>query len=412
MWLRLYAYGLVGSVYLDQFLWFVYLLRLGYSPAAIGVAYAVMQAVRFALDVPSSMLSDRFGQRPLLVLASLLKAVSSVLFLLAAHGFAFVVVGSAVTAMALTLPSGVDLSYVRSLSDRDPHKAGAERLQFRLSRYMGMQALAGLAAGVIGGAIASWSFPLLYQLDAAIGLVAAAIAQALPNLRPPRAPAAFGATRAALWHGLREVAAARPAFWQLALLIIPLWTFSSVGTEYTQALLLRVGLQPFGISLAFAGAGLAAWFGTLASGGVTERRRSAVLRAIVWLYPLSALVRSLAVPGRGGARVAGISGIFVGRLGSGASGVLVNTALLDRAPEDHRATALSAVNTLQMACMLVLFPVLGLVAGREGVAFAFALLAGGLAVVAIGLQFALRRGDGEPLAPRTDRVEPGAEIRR
>lgn len=396
MWLRLYAYGLVGSVYLDQFLWFVYLLRLGYSPAAIGVAYAVMQAVRFGLDVPSSMLSDRFGQRPLLVTASILKAVSSVLYLLAAHGFAYVVAGSAVTAVALTLPSGVDLSYVRSLDERAPDDGPGDRLQYRLSRYMGMQALAGLAAGVLGGAIASVSFPLLYEIDAAIGIIAAALAWSLTNLRPDHGTTEPGVAPAPVWHGLREVAAAGRSFWQLALLIIPLWAFSSVGTEYTQALLLKVGLAPLGISVAFAGAGLAAWLGTLISGRVGERHRSAALRVVIWLYPLSALGRSFAAPGRGGAGLAGISGIVAGRFGSGASSVLVNTALLERAPRDHRATALSAVNTIQMAAMLVLFPALGLVAGRAGVTFVFALLAGGLVLVAVGLQFALRQGGGEP----------------
>ncbi|MDA8346385.1 MAG: hypothetical protein M0Z66_13020 [Thermaerobacter sp.] len=71
--------------------------------------------------------------------------------------------------------------------------------------------------------------------------------------------------------------------------------------------------------------------------------------------------------------------------------MLVDTTLLELAPADHRATALSAVNTLQMAAMMVVFPVLAAVAGpQQGVALAFLLLAGGLTLVAGGLCAVLR----------------------
>lgn len=396
MWLRLYTYGLLGSLYLDMWLWFVYLLHLGYSPAQIGIAYAVMQAVRFFVDLPSSMLADRFGQRPVLVAGSVLKCISSLLFLLADRGFGFVIAGSAVTAFALTLPSGVDLSYVRSLSERSGRTGSGGGLQFRLSRFMSMQTLASAFAGAIGGAIATVSFPLLYQTDAALGLLAAAMALTLPNVRPPTAERAAGQP----WHApvtqaLRAVAGgtgASSGFWRLAALIIPLWTFSAVATEYTQALFQRIGLQPFAISLAFTLASGVGWLGTLLSGRVPEQRRTAALRLLVWLYPIASAVRAFAIPGRTSAAQAGVAGMGVARLGTGTCNVLTNTALLERAPKEHGATALSAANTLQMAGMMLLFPALGLVAGEKGIWFAFVLLAGGLAIVAGGLQFTLRAG--------------------
>ncbi len=390
MWFRLYAYGLLGSLYLDQFLWFVYLLHLGYSPAQIGVSYAAMQAVRFALDIPSSMLADRFGQRGVLVAGSLVKALSSLLFLLAGRGFAFVVAGSMVTALALALPSSVDLSYVRSLSGRDAGR-GAPDMQFRLSRYMSMKALAGLGAGLLGGLIASTSFPLLYASDAVLSLTAALCALSLPRLRPEADPSDAARTpSASIRETLRAVLGASPAFWRLALLVIPLWTFSSVGTEYTQALLSSIGLHPFAISLAFAGAGAAAWLGSLLSGRIPEERRNRALQRLVWLYPAAALVRAFAAPNRAGAASIGAGGIMLARFGSGASGVLVNAALLEEAPPSSRATALSAVDTVQMAALMLLFPVLSFVAGSAGIAFVFLLLAIGLASVAAGMQVVLR----------------------
>lgn len=391
MWLRLYTYGLLGSLYLDQWLWFVYLLHLGYSPVRTGIAYAVMQAVRFALDIPSSMLADRFGQRPVLVAGGLLKCLSSLLFLLAGRGFGFVVAGSAFTALALTLPSGVDLSYVRTLAERSAASGREGSLQLRRSRYMSMQALAGVGAGMIGGLIATASFPLLYEADAALSLLASGVALRLLNLRPEPTSRGHGqAWYAPLVQTLRVVAGTPSGFWRLAALIIPLWTFSSVGTEYTQALLQRDGLQPIAISLAFTLAGGAGWLGSLISGRIPESRRNTALRLLVWLYPVSAAVRSFAIPGRNFAAGEGVAGIAAGRLGSGACSVLVNTALLERAPTAHRATVLSAVNTIQMAAMMLLFPALGVVSDAAGVAFVFVVLAGGLVLVAGGMQLALR----------------------
>jgi MFS family permease len=394
MWLRLYAYGLLGSLYLDMWLWFVYLLHLGYSPAQIGIAYAIMQAVRFMFDVPSSMLADRFGQRPVLVVASVLKGVSSLLFLLAGRGLGFVIAGSAITAFALTLPSGVDLSFVRSLSERSGEIGAEAGLQLRLSRFMSMQTLATVFAGVLGGAIATISYSLLYQTDAALSLLAAGLALTLPNIRPHRVEDATKRTwYAPAKQALREITGgtvAARSFWQLAAFIIPLWALSSVATEYTQALFQRVGLQPVEIALAFTLASGIGWIGNLMAGRIPERRRSSALRISVWLYPLASAVRAFAVPGSSSAVFAGIAGMGAARFGTGICNVLTNTALLERAPTGHSATALSAVNMIQMAGMMVLFPALGLVADAKGVWFAFVLLAGGLAIVAGGMQFGLR----------------------
>lgn len=75
--------------------------------------------------------------------------------------------------------------------------------------------------------------------------------------------------------------------------------------------------------------------------------------------------------------------------------------MLAAAPDTLRATTLSAVNTLQMGLMLLLFPLLGLVAVRHGVAAIFLALAAGLTLASAAVNSALgHRPPGEGSTPR------------
>ena len=118
MWALVYAFGFLSALYLDQFLWLVYLLHLGDGPVFIGLQCALMQAGRLALDLPSSMFADHFGGRAVLVAGSLAKFLAAVPLLLAGNGPGYVLAGSLVIAISFALPSGVDLAYVCSLSER------------------------------------------------------------------------------------------------------------------------------------------------------------------------------------------------------------------------------------------------------------------------------------------------------
>lgn len=390
MWARVYAFGLMQSLYLDQFLWLVYLLHLGYTVPQIGIGYAVMQAGRFAFDIPSSILADRFGQRPVLVVGAVMKGCAGVLFLYAAQGFLFMVLGCAVTALALTLPSGVDISLVRSLSERFA-RGDEGQFQTRLSGYMRMQMFAGMGSGLLGGLLASFSFPLLYVVEAIAGGIAAVLAAGLPD---GGRPVPLARTRTNWIQALGEIMctlrSAPKAFWGFGLLLVPLWTFSSLGTEYTQALLRGVALNPFAISLAFTVAGGAAALGATVSGRIGQEKRAAWLRALLWLYPVAALLRAAAKPARFGAVEAAVAGIVLARFGSGGSSVLTTGMLIERAPDSARATALSAVNTIQMGAMMFLFPGLGWIASGPDVTPIFVALGLGLLLVVPAVAHATR----------------------
>lgn len=398
MWARVYAFGFLSSLYLDQFLWMVYLLHLGYSPAFVGVQYALMQAGRLILDVPSSMFADRFGARQVLAVGAAAKLASAVLYLLAPWGPVYPLVGALVTAVALTLPSGVDLAYVRGLADRSRGDRTERSALRRFADYVAMQRLAGIGSGIVGGLIASVSFAWLYIADAFVSLLLLATTLALPTV-DPASHSVHGIGRHQApplgLHALLRSPARR--IWLLGAAAALLWAFSSVGTEYSQSLLNDLGLHPLGISIAFAAAATAMWAATVWTGRLASRGRERALRLALWGYPLAAGLRALAVPGWPESIGLGISGLTVARGASGVGALLLEQRLLDEAPATLRATTLSLVNTLQMGLQLVLFALLGLVATRQGMPIVFAVLATGLALAALALSVALRTAHPRPL---------------
>ena len=181
MWALVYAFGFLSALYLDQFLWLVYLLHLGYGPVFIGLQCALMQAGRLALDLPSSMFADHFGGRAVLVAGSLAKFLAAVPLLLAGNGPGYVLAGSLVIAISFALPSGVDLAYVRGLSERVEGGQNEAGLVRRFADYVAMQRLASLGSGILGGIIASASFTWLYIAEAIGSLMMFAAALALPR---------------------------------------------------------------------------------------------------------------------------------------------------------------------------------------------------------------------------------------
>ncbi len=401
MWRRFYAFGLFSSLFLDQFLWLFYLLHLGFAAWQVGVSYALMQAGRMVFDVPSSFVADRLGARGLLIAGGLAKAMSSLCYLEAGRGFGYVALGSVFTSLALTLPSGVDVAYLRRLTERTG-SSDENAFSKRLAGYFAMQQAAALAAGLGGGLIADVSFTLLYVLDALGGLLAALVALTLPRL-PPVAMAGGSRTAQPPWATLRTFWKTSRRYWRFGLLVAPLWALTSVGTEYTQALFRGHGLTPALTSVLLGVASALAWLTTWAVGRVPQHRQRGLLRLLLWGYPLSALLR--AAPGRA-ALPFGIPGLCVGRAGSGAASVLTSAELVRRAPAELRATALSAVDTVQMGLTIALFPALGLL-GTGRMDFVFLILGCGLLCVVPGLQRSLAKEPGAE--PEAAESEPGPQ---
>ena len=81
---------------------------------------------------------------------------------------------------------------------------------------------------------------------------------------------------------------------------------------------------------------------------------------------------------------------------------LLDQRMLDLAPTELRATALSAVNSVQMGLILALFPLLGLLVQNSGISSAFAVLALALALCCPPLLRGLRARAKHPLKRADD----------
>ena len=88
MWLRIYLYGLFQSLIIDNFLWFIYLLHLGYSATLVGLGNAVYFLTLVLLNIPSSWIADHFRKRSVLFIAAIAKTLSSICFLFGGSGLA------------------------------------------------------------------------------------------------------------------------------------------------------------------------------------------------------------------------------------------------------------------------------------------------------------------------------------
>src|SRR5687768_12558348 len=111
--------------------------------AAIFGTYALGLAPGLLLGAPAS---DRFGRRPLVLAASGLALVSSLVLVAGTQGVAGLYLGRLLTGLAAGAVFAVGTAWVKELSARDPAGSGARRAAFWLSAGF---AVGPLAAGAL-----------------------------------------------------------------------------------------------------------------------------------------------------------------------------------------------------------------------------------------------------------------------
>jgi MFS family permease len=389
MWLRIYLYELFQSLIVDNFLWFIYLLHLGYSATLIGLGYAAYSATMLAFNVPSSWIADRFSKRAVLFTASIAKTLGSICFLFGGLGFGLIVAGFVMAGIATALPSGVDLAYVQNIVNDGPENCGSSGvLRAKLSRFVSMQGVASLAAGVLGGALAAWSWHVLYLADTIVGIITMVLVWSLPAPRKSQDSCIQRQAGGFLWKPYCEAARllirGPVAFRAVAGVIAVVWALAAVQTTYTQGLLRVEGLSVTVIPLVFAATAVLAVAGSWCTGRLkTRSSKQAGAIALTWLYAVSGALRAVSLPSPAGAVISTAGGIAGGQLASGLSGVLFNEELLRHTPQGSESVALSAVNTMQMLLMMAGFPLFGLLAARIGFHAIFAVCGIALAAVAV-----------------------------
>jgi MFS family permease len=154
----------------------LFMRHIGFSDAGIGLMIAVYSAVMLVTNAPSGILADRWSRKGLLIVASVLLAVSSLVGGLS-YGLAAYLVCASLWGIFFSIYQGTYDAIVYDTLAEDGHDTGLFDLSFGKVRIY--DSLAMIAGSLIGGAVASlWGLRAPYFLTipfslAAIGALAA-----------------------------------------------------------------------------------------------------------------------------------------------------------------------------------------------------------------------------------------------
>lgn len=102
---KLYLYELISGFQIVDAVWVVFLLQRGFSIAQVGIAEGVFHVVSMCCEIPSGMVADLIGRKRTLVLSGLVSAAGSLCMILA-NAFPMILVAMGLNALSYNLVSG------------------------------------------------------------------------------------------------------------------------------------------------------------------------------------------------------------------------------------------------------------------------------------------------------------------
>jgi len=348
------------------------------------------------LELPSSMLADRWSKRKLLSLGMALKAIGYSVWI-AFPGFIGASVGFVLWGCQEAFCSGTRqaLLYERlaALGLEDEYEAAAG-----ICGAAGSLAVA--AAMILGGLLYSASPLLVIILSIASSLAAAAVALGFEDAPRAARAGAAGPGLAAILASLRSSIRA-PGI--AAVIAVAAVTGSIYGTvEEYDGLWYK---ERFGLPIAFVGFWSSLRFGAEALGGLAAGRIARILDRA----GRCGIAAAIALGGAAFAAAALLPG-FIGAapylayyIVMALLAILIEGRLQAYAEDESRATLLSSSNMLMTICAICVSPALGAIAEGGGLAAAF--LVSAVATIAsapLALIGIPRRGKASAGATRSD----------
>ncbi len=163
-----YAFHLFVNIAFWLPIYAIFFLQQGLSYSALLLLYAVDNLLQTVIEIPSGVLADRWGRKPVLLMGALMQAAG---FLLIAFGGTIVwyVVAMALHGTALAFLSGSDAAFLYD----SLVAAGREREFRRIEGRAYMFNLIGWGAGgLLGGLLAAKSLALPYILSGLASILA------------------------------------------------------------------------------------------------------------------------------------------------------------------------------------------------------------------------------------------------
>jgi hypothetical protein len=353
----------------------------------IGFLFAIWTLPVLILEIPSSILADRWRRRVLVAFASWLKAACFGLWVLAIildeAAFGFFAAGFVLWGVAEALSSGTLEALVYEALSDEGREASYERFAGR-GVFVGRMGIVGAMA--LGGLVYELS-PLACMLAAAASAIAAsAFALGLPERRKaaPQGSAPREKPQGGFFSRLAEASGLK-AVRGLGLVILAggffLGAYGSLE-EFDQLYVEALGMAP-----AMVGLWCAARFGVEGLGGLFAERLSRLggPRGLIAIASASGAALSLAaaLPSYWTLPLYGLFYLLVA-----AAGVLIEARIQRGMGEGSRAAVLSVASLSYSGFGMAYGLVFGFIADDSDIAAAF--LAGGMASIAGSLALALK----------------------
>ena len=140
----------------------IFFLTRSLDYTSILLLYAVDKAVQVALEIPSGILADRWGRKPVLMLSSAMQVIG---FLLIAfgNGFLWYLVGMVFHGAALAMISGSDSAFIYDTLLAANRQAEFKKIEGRAYMY---SLIGGGMGGLLGGVLATKDLALPFVMTA------------------------------------------------------------------------------------------------------------------------------------------------------------------------------------------------------------------------------------------------------
>lgn len=343
--------------------WLIFLLDRGFTIGQAAAVDGLFRVVATIAEVPAGYLSDRIGRKWSLHLA--LAGTTLTFFSIAGvKGLSSLVVAWVLWGILWALISGLLTAYAWEIGFTEPGGGPSRAAEYvRLRRIF--SSLAMLFSLVSAGPLYAVRPSLPFVVTAILALAAIPVAARLPSPSGETVDAKLSPASLGEYFSARM----RPALFAGAVVLVAGWSIQMVF----QPAGLDAGLDPTAISILFAGFALAQLVGAWLVGRVRVGRTAVLVSSVsgiavmclgVWAGFQGSLPISISL----------VSLVLIGVFYS-AGTTCAEIWVSELASDSNRATMLSLISLLGGMLLAVTRPLLGLVAGAHGSAYAFGMWA-------------------------------------
>jgi len=371
-----YVFRFVSSFDLSSGIWVLYLVFKGLPLWQIGLLEGIFHVVSFISEVPTGAAADLLGRKKVILLGRICSALSCIIMLFATNFWHFAF-GFLFSAWGYNLLSGSEEALVydslKLIGKEDTYRKVNGRLEMIINIAQG-------AGTFIGGILAEKSYYYCYGAAVMICLTSLIPAFFLkePELLIDKKMIEKVSIKAH-FRSSYNVVKKSPAIMETLLSYSLIFTFYMISYFYGQKYFSDLGLNKIEISVVMLVTGIMSCLGAMVSDKVSQLLKNHTKN---WAIVIIAF---------------GMLGLAVGRIDVSIACFFImgftNTLLyplqsdtLNRLiPSEQRATIISVNSMTYSLFMLILFPIVGVLAGIFGLRFVFV----GLGIIEMVISFVI-----------------------